>query len=65
MGEDRPSFMVIDANDVSWSQGESLGASLTRAEVMSGPTRDVAFSILDKVVFDDPRVNGFLRGSGS
>ena len=62
MGEDRPGFMVIDADALNWGQGESLGPALTRAQALADPARDVAFSVLDRVVFDDPRVHAFLSG---
>ena len=65
MGEDRPGFMVIDADALNWGKGEILGAALTRPEALADPAHDVAFSVLDRVVFDDPRVRAFLTGGGS
>ena len=65
MGQDRPGFMIIDADALNWGKGEVLGAALTRAEAMIHPSRDIAFSVLDRVVFDDPRVHAFLTRDGS
>ena len=65
MGKDRPGFMVIDADTLNWGSGEILGTALSRSEALADPARDVAFSVLDRVVFDDPRVRAFLSGGGS
>jgi len=65
MGDDRPGFMVIDADALNWGKGETLGPALTRAQALADPSREVAFSVLDRVVFDDPRVRAFLTGGGS
>jgi hypothetical protein len=65
MGDDRPAFMVIDASTLSWGNSETLGAPLTRAQVLADPVCNLVYEILDRVVFDDRRVREFLSRGGS
>ena len=60
IGEDRPVFMVIDANTLAWPDAEILGKAMTRSEVLADPVHELALQILDRVVVDDLRVRIFL-----
>lgn len=60
--DERPSFMVVDADQMPWSNKNLFGAYRTRAEVIADPIRFEVFRILDRVVEDDPRFRAFLAG---
>ena len=60
MSRDRPAFMVIDSSTVPWGKDGVLGRCLSRVDALSDTFRDRAFQILDRVVFADARVHGFL-----
>lgn len=60
----RPTFRMVDADEVAWSQLPFLGERLTRAAALAEPRCQVAFQSLERVVFDDPRVRRFLAEGG-
>ena len=60
MGEDRPGFMVVNADDLPWSEHETLGKMLTRNAAFADGSAEEAFAILDRVVELDDRIKGFL-----
>jgi hypothetical protein len=60
MGDDRPGFTVVDASTMPWGKDGFLGKGLSRDEGLTDPVLEQVFDVLDQVVFDDPRVRGFL-----
>lgn len=60
----RPTFRVVDATDVAWSELPFLGQRLSRAEALADPLCQEAFRALERVAFDDPRVKRFLAHEG-
>jgi hypothetical protein len=64
MGDNgRPTFMVVDAATMPWSDEETMGKGLTRDQVMADPVKDEVFPMVDQVSFEDRRIKSFLCGS--
>jgi hypothetical protein len=59
MGEDRPSFTVIDAHELSWSANPQLGRPLTHEEALASGAADEAFNIVDHALEQDHRLREF------
>jgi len=59
MGTDVPSFMVVDAPSLPWSD-EMLGRKLSREETMSTEAASTAFAIADALWEREPRFRAFL-----
>lgn len=59
MGEDRPSFAVVDAHELSWSENPNLGRPLTREEAFATGAAHDAFSIVDHALEQDHRLREF------
>lgn len=59
MGQDRPNYMVVDASKVKL-EDDTLGAGLTRQEVLSHPEKDEFFRVLDQITATDRRIKKFL-----
>jgi len=63
MGDDRPSFTVIDASELFWSKEENLGKPLTRKEAFASGAAEEAFNIIDHALEQDERLRAFfLKG---
>ena len=62
--ERRPTFRLVDADEVAWAALPFLGDRLARAEALADPRVQEAFQTLERVVFDDPRVRRFLAHGG-
>lgn len=60
----RPTFRLVDADEVAWAALPFLGERLTRAAALEQPRVQEAFQTLERVVFDDPRVRRFLASGG-
>lgn len=58
----RPSFMLVDADDLPWGTEELLGTKLTRADALAHPFKAEAFDILDALVAQEPRFRAFRDG---
>jgi hypothetical protein len=59
MGSAVPSFMVIDASTLPWSD-EMFGRMLSRDEAMGSDDSSEAFRIVDALWEREPRFRGFL-----
>jgi hypothetical protein len=60
--ETGPSFMLVDAATLPWTDNAIVGTTLTREAALGHPMRDEVFAILDQVIVEDPRVERFLVG---
>ncbi len=64
MGDDRPSFMVVNATDLQLASAEFLGAKLSREEALASGAATEAFHIIDHLIYEDPRLKSFyLNGT--
>ena len=64
-GEDRPSFTVIDANNLDRANDEMLGQPVTRADVLSTPLAQEAFAMLDALTEQEASFRAFLLNEPS
>jgi hypothetical protein len=59
MGAEVPAFMVVDAANLPWS-GDVLGRSLSRDEALGSDAAREAFSLVDALWEQEPRLRAFL-----
>ena len=59
MGEDRPSFAVIDAHGLPWSEHANLGRPLTREAAFGSGAAAEAFNVVDHALEQDERLRAF------
>jgi hypothetical protein len=59
--EQGPQFMVIDAATRPIAQGDVVGRTLRRDEVIGTPLAKQAFDIIDAIWLQDPRIEELRR----
>jgi len=60
MMNERPSFMIVDADKIELDDQDLFGKGLSREDVMKSTLKDQAFAVLDHLSFCDPRLKTFL-----
>jgi hypothetical protein len=60
MGDDRPSFMVVDATALPWGREDFLGQKLTREVALNDVASREVFAMVDQLIEGDTRFRDFL-----